>query len=201
MPVQPLQILTDPRFRRMRGVLEENSVAAAASIAADADAALLDGVARRVLQDCFRNSHADEGTVWLADATTEYLVPIFNTGLNARKLIGKFEQPLSEGLISMVFATELPFAENQIYKDPKHSKLLDSRLKLRTYAMIAVPLYFLHGCRGVISCVQLVSPTSKRINRKGFENTDVEQVHHASRVVGRLIDYRVISKILGWTPG
>ena len=46
-------------------------------------------------------------------------------------------------------------SRTSVYKNSKYSAALDEKLHNTTYAMIAVPLYFLSQVRGVISCVQL----------------------------------------------
>src|SRR5450432_1932786 len=61
----------------------------------------------------------------------------------------------NEGSICLVVASENAFIENQVYKNKSHSTALNKKLGKTTYAMIAVPLYFLNQVRGVISCVQL----------------------------------------------
>lgn len=97
---------------------------------------------------------AHEGSIWLLDQNHQFLVNVYNNGPRADRLQG-FQQPLSEGIISMVFATEQAFAENEVYRQVEHSKRVDTSLGVITYAMAAVPFYFASGCRGVISGVQL----------------------------------------------
>ena len=60
---------------------------------------------------------------------------------------------LAVAIVSLVAASEHPFVENNVYKNIKQDKALDEKLEKMTYAMVAVPLYFLNEVRGVISCV------------------------------------------------
>ena len=104
---------------------------------------------------------ADEGSIWLLDQEKQHLVVAYNSGPNTEKIMG-FKQPLTKGIVSLVVASEHAFVENQVYKNAKHSKTLDKKLHKTTYAMIAVPLYFLNEVRGVISCVQLLDVVVRR---------------------------------------
>jgi hypothetical protein len=152
---------------------------------------------RRIIGLAFEDAGASEGTVWILESATESLVPSYNTGPHADKLVGKFRQPLSAGLISMVFAAEQPFLENHVFENANHDKSVDSLLRLRTYAMIAVPLYFLGACRGIISCVQLTNLSSAPPDPKGFDEGAKARVCLAAGTLGRLIDYSVLKKTLG----
>src|SRR5262245_36910604 len=61
---------------------------------------------RALILNAFRLVGADEGTIWLIDASREFLVPRFNSGPHAEGFVGVHRQPLSKGMISMVVATE-----------------------------------------------------------------------------------------------
>ena len=113
--------------------------------------------------------------------------------------MGKFKQPLNAGLICMVFAGEQPFLENEVWKNAQQSKLLDTMLETRTCAMIAVPFYFLQACRGVISCVQLQPAGSTRAEPPGFNAKDLASIQRMSALVSELIEYRLLSRTVGWT--
>src|SRR5690348_2635802 len=95
---------------------------------------LVDPLLRKVLEQGIKEAEADEGTVWLVDAAEEFLEPAFNTGPHAEQIIGQFKQPLNAGLISMVFASEQCFIENDISRNAHQSKLLDTQLQVRTHA-------------------------------------------------------------------
>jgi hypothetical protein len=192
-----LTLLPDERFTQLLPALDESLASMGRSITADNFASLLDETMRRVLHMAFKQAAADEGTVWLVEESTKTLAAAYNTGPNAEKLVGRFKQPLSAGLISMVFASEQPFIENEIFKNPEQDKSLDSMLQLQTYAMIATPLYFLNACRGVISCVQLAVPGSTAPLPRGFHETDEAAVRHCAATLGSLIDYRVLRSALG----
>jgi hypothetical protein len=150
-----LNILPDPAFVDLKAALSERLERIAGGLQPEQFGSLLDPLMRQTIETGFAEAGADEGTVWLLDQAGEYLVPAWNTGPHADRLVGKFKQPLKAGLICMVFSSEQPFLENEVWKNSRQSKLLDSMLAVETSAMIAVPFYFLRACRGVVSCVKL----------------------------------------------
>src|SRR5256885_3098485 len=116
-----------------------------------------------------------------------------------------FKQPVSKGIVSLVVASEHPFVENQVYKNAKHSKTLDEKLRKTTYAMIAVPLYFLNEARGVISCVQLLDVEvrdgqAEAASEKpaGFGPPELNAIQTIAAVSRDLIYHRLIRTAVGW---
>ena len=151
-----------------------------------------------MLNQGFRDAAAHEGTIWLVDDSSQHLVPAYNTGPNAAKFVRTFHQPLNEGIICMVFATEQPFLENEVYKNLKQSRRLDSLLQMQTYALIAVPFYLLKNCRGVVSCVQLRPSQSPASDPAGFNPNHLAAVQRASGIVSRLLEYQLLSRTVDW---
>jgi len=160
---------------------------------------VLDPLMRRVLERGFADAGADEGTIWLLDGAGDALVPAYNTGPNAARLVGQFRQPLNAGLICMVFASEQPFLENEVAKAPRQSKLLDSLLGVQTCAMIAVPFHFLRACRGVISCVQLQHPARAGVPPPGFRPEHLAGLQLAATLLSQLLEYRLLGRLVAWT--
>lgn len=193
-----LTILPDPRFAEISSNLAARLQQVAASVEPDNFSSLLDSMMKDVIEQGFRDVHADEGTIWLLDAAREHLVPAVNTGPNAPTIVARFRQPLSAGLICMVFASEQPFVENEVFKNARQSKLLDELLQVRTDALMVVPFYFLHGCRGVMSCVQLGVPGSPVPHRPGFSADDLDGLQRMAVLVSRLLEYRLLSQTVGW---
>ena len=212
-------ILPDPRFAEMQGALRERLGFVARSIEPENFASLLDPLARQVLDHGLAEAGAHEGTIWLQDSEGKHLVPAYNTGPNAEKIVGKFRQPLNAGLISMVFASEQPIVENDVYKNARQSKLLDETLHVQTLSLIAAPLHFLKGCRGVVSCVQLEpqlggvaappcqgsvdQPGIKRTGAieeaAGFQFTDLRVIQRTASLLSQLIELRLLSSAVGWS--
>jgi hypothetical protein len=194
-----LNVLPDPAFLDLKPVLAERLQRLAESIHAPQLQALLDPLMLQALQRGFAEAGADEGTVWLLDESAGGLEPAYNTGPHAQKLVGHFKQPLNSGLICMVFATEQPFLENEVSLNTRQSKLVDSLLQVETYAMIAVPFYFLQSVRGVVSCVQLRSTATDAADPSGFRPEHLASVQRTTALVSQLIEFRLLGRVVGWT--
>ena len=147
--------LPEPRFVPLRPALQEHLAKLGAAITPENFLSICDEMLLKLLKEAFARISADEGSIWLLDPEKQNLVVAFNSGPDTDKIMG-FKQPTTKGIVSLVVASEHAFVENQVYKNAKHSATLDKKLQKTTYAMIAVPLYFLNEVRGVISCVQLL---------------------------------------------
>ncbi len=194
-----MNIIPDPAFEELRPVLSERLARIGANIHAEQFGSLLDPLMREVLQQGFAEVGAHEGTVWILDDSGENLVPAINTGPDAGRLMTDFKQPLNAGLISMVFSSEQPFLENEVWKNAHQSKLLDALLHAQTCAMIAVPFYFLQACRGVVSCVQLKRPGSTEPGPTGFRPEHLAGIQRVSVLLSRLIELLLLSRTVGWS--
>src|ERR1043166_4351952 len=154
-PTTRANFLPEQRFLPLRPALQEHLTKVGAAISPENFLSICDEMLLKVLNDTFERIAADEGSIWLLDQDKKTLVATYNSGPNSEKIVG-FRNPLSEGIISLVVASEHAFVANQVYKNKSHSAALNKKLGKTTYAMIAVPLYFLNQVRGVISCVQLL---------------------------------------------
>ena len=198
-----LNIFPDQRLLDVRPALQEYLRRVGQNITPEEFPKLIDSVIFDLLSDYFGRVGAHEGSIWILDASREFLVNAYNSGPNASKIVG-FRQPIREGIVSMVLATEQGFVENEVYRNENHSKLLDNQLGVVTYAMIAVPFYFLSDCRGVISCVQLSQVKKERgqliplePSPAGFGFESLLPVQQAASVIRDLLDLRVIRSAFG----
>ena len=163
-------------------------------------AAMLDGpwfrstqaaLPREVIATAFARCGAHEGTVWLL--RDGVLIPAFNTGPHAATLVDTFRQPIEHGLIGMIAVTEQAFCENDIEHNALRDATLDTLLGEQTLAMLAAPLVFASGVRGVVSCVQLKGAAPA----PGFTPAHLEQLEHDVNVAGRLIDLVLRDSVMG----
>lgn len=196
--------LPDERFVALRPALREYLTTMGRDITPANFPSLCDGLALRLLHNSFREAGATEGSIWLLDPEKEHLVVAHNNGPDSEKIVG-FKQPLSEGIVSMVVATEQAFAESEVYKNKKHSPKLDRSLGKTTYAMVVVPFYFLGEVRGVVSCVQLLNvryeaqeATPTEALPKGFSAEDMGAIQRGATVLTELIDHRLLKSAIGW---
>jgi hypothetical protein len=192
-------VLPDPAFLDLKAALAERLERVATGIRPEQFGSLLDPLVRQTLERGFAEAGAHEGTVWLAEEGGEFLVPAWNSGPNAARLVGQFKQPLSAGLICMVLSSEQPFLENEVWKNLKQSKLLDSLLEVQTASMIAVPFYFLRACRGVVSCVQLKPSKAGVPEPPGFRPEHLAHVQRATTLLSRLVELKLLSQTVGWS--
>jgi len=136
---------------------------------------------------------ADGISIWLVDPGKTKLVVSYSEP--DPKLIG-WEQPLNEGLISLVLASEQPLCENLVYQNKQHSKRTDEAMDQITCSMIAVPFYLAGTAVGVLSCVQL-KDAPEAPDPVGFTAKHLNRISRLSTTMERLINYRVLNSILG----
>jgi hypothetical protein len=192
-------LLVDSAFLQLGSRLEQKVEEAALLITSETFASFVDDLMLSVLRSGFEKAKADEGTIWLVNGRQDGLVPVHNTGANTENLVGKFVQPLTHGLISMVFANQQAFCENQVQKHRGHDRSLDTRLEVQTEAMIAIPFHYARKCRGVISCVRLWDPVHGEAPQNfGFDEFSLREVALAGAVLERCFTAKLISRIIGW---
>ena len=177
---------------------QEKILATALALTSAQTRALFDVGVGEVLSKTFSEAHADEGTVWWLDEPIGALVPIWNNGPDADAFVGRFCQPLSAGLISMVLASEQPFVENAVPDCSGQDPRLDTELGVRTQALIAVPLLLFRRCLGVVSCVQLARSSPAPTPRAGYVGDDLRRVLKGVSLATRLLEHRVMNHALGW---
>jgi hypothetical protein len=199
-----LNLLPDETFVGLRPNLEARLQLAARAVTPGNFMDLIDSSTEALLRQTFKVIGADEGSVWLVESGQTGLVVAYNSGPQSSSIVG-FRQPLSEGIVSMVLATQMPFAESEIYRNARHSKLLDDRLHLTTYAMVAAPFYFMNACRGVITAVQLVHARSldgmlilEGEAPPGFGPSALDGLRHAAAILSTVVDHRLLTATLGW---
>jgi len=196
--------LPEPRFVPLRPALQEHLAKLGAAVTPENFLSICDEMLLKLLKEAFARISADEGSIWLLDPEKQNLVVAFNSGPDTDKIMG-FKQPTTKGIVSLVVASEHAFVENQVYKNAKHSATLDKKLHKTTYAMIAVPLYFLNEVRGVISCVQLLDVVVHEGQAAatgempaGFGPPELNTIQTIAAVVRDLIDYRLLGTAVGW---
>ena len=189
------RLLRNAEFNRLGGDLIEHLESWISTGTPTDLIGLFDEVAISLLREAFAHVGGCEGTVWLADSEEKYLIASYNSGDDADSLIG-FEQPIGSGIISMVFSQQQPYCENDIQASNGHDDTLDRKMSKHTTALLAVPLYFAFGLRGVISCAQL-EEVENGVGQNGFSSADIEALALVSNVVERLVNETLLSSALG----
>ncbi len=190
------KLLGNPQFARLGADLEQHIEEWIQSSNPVELTGLLDEVCTDLLSHCFQSVGGNEGTLWLADTDESNLVAVYNSGPDAENLVG-FEQSIGSGIISLVYAQQQPYCENEIEKSEGHDDTLDRKLEQHTSAMIAVPFYFAYQLRGVVSCVQLGSGDET----PGFDSEHVAQLVQTAHSVERLMNAAALSIALGLDNG
>ena len=140
-----------------------------------------------LLRDAVTATDADDGALWLVDDLKRELRPCFSIGQHCEIFLNEIRQPLTSGLISMVFFTEDSICEAEVGSRSEYCPDVDSRLGAKTKAMIAIPVFFAQRCRGVFSAV-LFEASSKTKHKEAFLHSDFEKLSQACTIWSELID-------------
>ncbi len=188
MPHRNISILPDPLLRESAATVERRLCETSARLSIDDLEDLMDRVSRGVFDAAMAEVAADSGTIWLADEERTKLVVGYSH--SQPDLLGR-EQPLDEGLISLVLASEHGICENKVYQNARHSKRIDEAFHFITCAMIAVPFYLGGSVRGVISAVQL-KRDAEAPDPPGFTGRHLARMQQLSTTTERLLNYNLL---------
>jgi transcriptional regulator with GAF, ATPase, and Fis domain len=187
------EYIADPRLASAGAEALAHAARIAATQATSDFPSVIDPLAQQCLRQTLHSVRADEGAIWLADAEREHLTAAFTTQRPPNPLLG-FQQPVSEGLISMVYATEQPLCVGRVNQDCRHSKKVDETLGQSTESMIAVPLEFGGEVRGVISCVRFTRPPGEP--DPDFSAEDLTAMQAVALVIQRLANLALLECVL-----
>lgn len=156
----------------MEKLIEQLSDWARSAAPADVELLLNDTV-RFTCATFFEKIGACEGSLWWRYENRDFLEICYNSGPQADQLVGLVQQPLDEGIVSMVYHTGEAVYTNQVDSNPDHSKQVDLQLKQTTQAMLGVPLYLGEETVGVVSAVILETDSNRSF---GFEDLEIMQL-------------------------
>lgn len=136
--------------------------------------------------------------VWMAESNT--LTPVFN-GPRSDALGGRYQIPTgtgeSGGVLSMVYEFGQFVAEPDVAEDAGAGRELDRILGIETRSLMAAPLSFAGGKRGVVSAIRFSFPG--RTHSTPITPFSVDDTAHFEclvRVLGRLLDETLVSRAL-----
>jgi hypothetical protein len=189
----------DGRFAGLKEFVMEKMESSARSLAGERFQPFADAAMRDLLFGGIVRAGGQEATIWLVDAAGESLVASLTIGPHAASLSGNFAQPLSSGMISLVFASEQAICENEVFENREHDKTLDKALGVKTEAMVAVPLHFVKKIRGVISVVQFKSREDQpETSFVGFNAEALPVLQSIASILSRLVEHRLLATVVGW---
>ena len=192
-PNRTLIVITpDPHLSEHAPAIEKALARAASAISPEDFRSLIGDPGQTTLRMVMESLAADSISVWIADVEEINLVVTHSEPDPA--FVG-WSQPLTEGLTSLVYVSEQPLCENQVYLNARHSKRVDEAMNQVTTALIAVPFYFGGKVQGVISCVQLKADPGAP-DPGGFTARGLNRVRRLSTVLERLVNYRLLTRIL-----
>lgn len=183
----------DPILSEHAAAIEQRLEACARDLTNSNLEQLLGPVVREMVSVTIAALRADSASIWLVDLGRTKLVCSHIEPPN--ELLNK-EQPLNEGLISLVLASERPICENRVYANAHHSKKVDTELNQITCAMLAAPFYAGGLLRGVLSCVKL-KDSADTPDPDGFSAADLSRIQRLSTAIERILNYRLLTAILG----
>jgi hypothetical protein len=155
----------------------------------------LDPLMIRMIHDCFRDAGAHEGVIWLLDTAKQNLLCAHQVGPASSRLLS-FRIPVDSGIAGMVLATQQPFCENHLGANPSTASKLDEALSRVVCSRILVPFFISGLMRGVVACYR-TKPDHASPDPAGFEPEGVEEVTLLSRLLGRLLDHKLLCAAIG----
>jgi hypothetical protein len=138
-----------------------------------------------LLKRSAKATQAENASLWLVKE--ESLAAVLGIGPHADFFVNRYEQPLQQGIISLVYASGQPIFENAISDNPNHSKVLDNKLGITSDAMIAAPVTALGEIVGVVTCVH-TRPVGTTDEASRFKPRDLGEFEFAAACTGRILD-------------
>lgn len=186
-------ITTDLELTEYAPTIERKLARAAESITPEAFKSTLGDPGKSMLRAIMESVKGDSTSIWLADIAENNLIVTHSTP--NEELVG-LSIPISEGLTSLVYASEQSICENNVYQNANHSKHVDDTVGQITSSMIATPFYFGGALQGVVSCVQ-IKESEDAPDPKGFSARDLGRIRRLSTVIERLVNYKLLTQLIG----
>lgn len=192
-----LPFLPDPQMAQYRASFESRLASMVGRLSPELLGGTLTPLIREQAAATFTAANATEGTIWSIAEDHAHLVPVLNTGPNAKAFIERARQPLNAGLISMVFVAGMTVAESNVYLNQKHDRTVAQLTNEATCSMIAVRFSVFGSPRGVISCVKNKDTDSLDPDPPPFDLEAVTAMERLATLIGRLIEWKLASITLG----
>lgn len=155
----------------------------------------LDPLMVRLVADCMRDADAHEGAIWLLDREGKNLLCAFQHGEHSDRL-NNFKDPVAAGVSAMVLATQQPFLENNLSGNRAAASSIEERLGVIVCSRVVVPFFIAGKMRGVVAAYQ-TKPTLEDADPSGFPPEAVEELNLLSRLLGRLLDHKLLCAAIG----
>lgn len=186
-------ISPDPELAEHSDAIERRLASVIRGINPENFQSLLGDPGISVIRSTMASIDADSMSIWLIDDTGERMA--VTQALPDQEFVG-WSQPVGEGLIGLTYASEQSLCENRVYENASHSKRADEARSQVTCALIATPIYIGGTLEGVLSCVQLKNSLDEP-DPSGFTARNMTRVRRLSKVIERLVNYRLLTQMLG----
>ena len=187
--------LPEPRVAPLAAAIEDRVDQFAALIRASNFAEFLDPLMKRMIIDCCRDAGAHEGVIWFLDAERQNLLCAWQVGPQSERL-NRFKLPLDSTISGMVIAMQQPFCENHLGQNRAAASRLDEQLKAVVCGRILVPFMIAGKMRGIVAAYQ-TKPTEEAPEPSGFDAFAVEEISLLSRLLGRLMEHKLLCAATG----
>ncbi len=187
--------MPDPRVAPHAKAIEERVSMFAGHIRAATFAEFLDPLMKRTMTDCLRDAEANEGVVWLLDREGKNLTCAYQIGPHSSRL-NNIRVPVESGVSGMVLVTQQTFSENNLGINRAAASAVEERMGVIVSSRILVPFFIAGQIRGVVAGYR----TKANIDANeppGFSADDVEELNLLSRLLGRLLDHKLLCSAIG----
>jgi hypothetical protein len=187
--------LPDPRVAPHAKAIEERVGMFAGHIRAATFVEFVDPLMRRLITDCLDDANADEGVVWLLDREGKNLFCAFQVGKHSARL-NNFRIPVEAGVAGMVLSTQQPFCENNLGVNRAAAGTLEERMGVIVCSRALVPFFIAGKMRGLVAGYR-TKPALDSPEPTGFAAEAVEELNLLSRLLGRLLDHKLLCAAIG----
>lgn len=187
--------MPDPRVAPHAKAIEERVGMFAGHIRAATFAEFLDPLMKRMIADFLRDAHANEGVVWLLDREGKNLTCAYQMGPHSSRL-NNIRVPVESGVAGMVLATQQPFSENNLGINRDAASAIEERMGVLVCSRTLIPFFIAGKIRGLVAGYR-TKPNADAAEPAGFNADDVEELNLLSRLLGRLLDHKLLCSAIG----
>ena len=187
--------LPEPRVAPLAAAIEERVDQFAGLIRASNFAEFLDPLMKRMISDCCRDAGAHEGVIWFLDTERQNLLCAWQVGPRSDRL-NRIRMPLDSTVSGMVIAMQQPFCENNLGANRAAASRLDEQLKAIVCSRVLVPFMIAGKMRGIVAAYQTKDSESAE-DPKGFDTYAVEEISLLARLLGRLMEHKLLCAATG----
>lgn len=187
--------LPDPRVAPHAKAIEERVGKFAGHIRAATFQEFLDPLMKRLIADCLHDAGANEGVVWLMDREGKNLFCAYQTGPHSSRL-NNIRVPVEAGVAGMVLVTQQPFSESNLGVNRAAASTLEERMGVIVSARALVPLFIAGVMRGLVAAYRTKAKADAP-EPTGFSTDAVEELNLLARLLGRLLDHKLLCAAIG----